>query len=347
MITATLSVKAADVPQKAAELYNQGIDYYQSGQAGKSISAFNDAIRLAPNFYEAYYNLGQIQVSENKIDDAIRTYTSIYNMRPGDDENTLTLAKLTFKRGYLAKSLTYYKQVKPESEFYAEAQKDIAKLVQRQKELEDQLKTKEATAKLTAAQKSIEQKFADQRQVAGLDIPYDTQVKALGYTESRGNSMQKIENSSVKDSVLAPQGGLKTNPFINPPTPEPTSITPTTKSGSTIYEGIQAPSGVAMDKSGNIYIASYSENLVYKINSQNQKSVFVNSNVLGGPIGVAVDNTGNVYVANYAKGDVLKVAPNGAPSVFLKMKNPYCLNVVGNYLFITEQATNTVVKYTL
>lgn len=365
----TTQAFSAEPPARAVELYNQGIDLYQEGQTAKSVAAFTDAIKLAPDFYEAYYNLGQIQASQGKVDEAIRTYTSIYKLRPNDDENLIALAKLLYKRGYLANSLTYYKQIPATSQYYKEAQADITKVTQRQKELEDELQVKARTDKLANAQKNIEQRFADQRQVAGLDVSYDAQVAALGYTTTKtANSNDLIKTISsdgttasaatqnvnltkpIQESVLAPQGGtLKTNPFITPPSPEnaPTPASMVTKANSIIYEGVQAPSGIAMDKSGNMYVASYSENIVYKINPQNQKSIFVSSTVLGGPLGVAVDNGGNVYIANYSKGDIIKVAPNGAPSVFLKIKSPYYLNIVGNTLFITEQATNTIVKYTL
>ncbi len=371
IITTTVNLACtAATPERAVELYNQGIDFYQSEQVAKSVAAFTDAIKLAPDFYEAYYNLGQIQASQGKIDDAIKTYTSIYKMRPGDEENISTLAGLLYKRGYLANALTYYKQIPTTSQYYKDAQSSITKIAQRQKELESQLQVTQRTDKLAAAQKSIEQKYADQNQVAGLANSYDSQVAALGYTTTQTKNPDDLLKTinpdgsivgtksapvaanlkPLQDSVLTPQGGtLKANPFATSTTPvnAQTALTVTSKANSVVYEGIQAPSGIAMDKSGNVYVASYNENLVYKINSQNQRSVFVNSNVLGGPIGLTVDNAGNVYVANYAKGDILKVTPGGAPTVFLKVKKPYCLNAAGNYLFVTEQDTNTVVKYTL
>jgi|GEM_PF-1214799 len=369
IVTATLSVSAAAPPQRAIELYNQGIDFYQGGQVAKSVSAFTDAIKLAPEFYEAYYNLGQIQVSQDKIDDAIKTYTSIYRLRPGDDENLSTLANLLYKRGYLANALTYYRQIPATSQYYKAAQVDIEKVTKRQKELEAQLQVTARTDKLAAAQKSIEQKFADQNQIAGLAQSYDSQVAALGYTTTQTRNPDDLlktinpdgsltsataaatsANLKPRDDALSPQGGaLKANPFTTPSTPDnaQTLASVVTSANSVVYEGIRAPSGVTVDRNGNMYVASYSENTIYKITPQNQKSVFAGPNVLGGPIGVAVDNAGNVYVANYVKGDILKITPGGTTSVFLKIKSPYCLNIVGNTLFITEQATNTVVKHTL
>jgi len=118
---------------------------------------------------------------------------------------------------------------------------------------------------------------------------------------------------------------------------------------SSIFENVQAPSGVAVDKFGNVYVASFSQNAVYKITPQNVKTTFVGPNSLGGPIGVAVDDANNIYIANYTKGNVVKAEPTGRTRVLLLVKKPYCLNVdnENKKLLITEQEKNTVIKFDL
>lgn len=118
---------------------------------------------------------------------------------------------------------------------------------------------------------------------------------------------------------------------------------------SSLFETIQAPTGVATDKLGNVYIASFSQNAVYKITPQNVKTTFVGANNLGGPVGVAIDENNNIYIANYTKGNVVKAEPDGKTSVLLLVKKPYCLNVdnQNKKLLITEQEKNTVIKYDL
>lgn len=329
------SANCAEPPQKAVELYNSGIDYYQMGEVQKSISSFNEAIKLAPDFYEAYYNLGQIQASNNKLDDAIKTYTSIYNMRPADDENLYSLAKVLYKRGFLAKSLTYYSKIPPSSTYFADAQKDVAKVTQRQKELQVETAAKaDSLSKLNTAQTSVEKKFANQNQIAGAEKPFDKKDAVVGTispktTETKVATQRKLPEIATKT--------ISTTSAIN--------AASTLK--ITTYEGIQAPSGVAMDSVGNLYIASFAENVIYKITPEDEKIVFVNAVVLGGPVGIAVDNFDNLYVANYTKGNVLKITPEGAIGVLLVVKNPYCLNVSNNVLFISEQGTNTVIKHPL
>ncbi len=118
---------------------------------------------------------------------------------------------------------------------------------------------------------------------------------------------------------------------------------------SSVLETIQAPTGVVTDKAGNVYIASFSQNAIYKITPQNVKTTFVSSNNLGGPVGVAIDENDNIYVANYTKGNVIKAGPDGKTTVLLLVKKPYCLNVdnLNKKLIITEQEKNTVIKFDL
>ncbi len=63
--------------------------------------------------------------------------------------------------------------------------------------------------------------------------------------------------------------------------------------------GIEFPIGMAVDTSGNVYIAEYSGNAVYKETLQGSGS-YVRSTVASGfaigPVGLAVDGAGNVYV---------------------------------------------------
>ena len=80
--------------------------------------------------------------------------------------------------------------------------------------------------------------------------------------------------------------------------------------------------GVAVDASGNIYVADYGNHRIRKITPNGvytlAGSVVVgNTDGQGGsasfncPIGVAVDATGNVFVADYGNHRIRKITPNG------------------------------------
>jgi len=110
-----------------------------------------------------------------------------------------------------------------------------------------------------------------------------------------------------------------------------------------------APSGIAVDNRGNIYVASFSENQIYKISIYGQKTVLSKSSLIQGPIGLAIDKDNNIYVANYSVNNIIKITPNNIASIFADIKKPYCLNYdpLNNRLYATEQDTNKLIKFDL
>jgi gliding motility-associated-like protein len=77
--------------------------------------------------------------------------------------------------------------------------------------------------------------------------------------------------------------------------------------------GFSGPTGVAVDASGNIYIADFTNKLVKKIPAGSNTPVVMGSGFTN-PFGVAVDAAGDVYVADYGAGAVYKIpAGNGTP----------------------------------
>ena len=112
---------------------------------------------------------------------------------------------------------------------------------------------------------------------------------------------------------------------------------------------ITAPSGVVIDDRGNIYTASFSENVIYKISIYGKKSIYVRSNLIKGPIGLAIDKENNIYVANYSAGTIVKIKPTASASVFAKIAKPYCIlyDNEHNRLYVTEQNSNKLVKFDL
>ena len=118
----------------------------------------------------------------------------------------------------------------------------------------------------------------------------------------------------------------------------------TTKPG--IYEDIVSPTGITSDTSGNLYIAGFSDNIVYKITTEGQKMVFLKDARLSGPIGMVSDANNNIYIANYNNNNILKVGNNGSVSILLgNVQKPYGLHIAGNILYISSQGTNSIIKY--
>ena len=128
--------------------------------------------------------------------------------------------------------------------------------------------------------------------------------------------------------------------------PTPQSNQPSkvaTKSG--IYENILSPTGITSDNSGNIYVATFSDNTIVKITPDGKRQVFLKSSLISGPISLVSDSVGNIYVSNYNTNTVVKITPQGAPSVLVsKLDKPYGLHVEGNMLFITCQGSNSIYR---
>jgi sugar lactone lactonase YvrE len=89
------------------------------------------------------------------------------------------------------------------------------------------------------------------------------------------------------------------------------------------------PGGVAVDSSGNVYIADFGNDVVEKVTPSGTLSIFAGtgkvgaptpgparSSALGGPAFVAVDSSGRVYIADFGANLVERVTPSGTLSIF-------------------------------
>ena len=93
---------------------------------------------------------------------------------------------------------------------------------------------------------------------------------------------------------------------------------------------LYAPTGVAVDAQGNVYIADHSGSRVRKVNREGMISTFAGtggagysgdggpatSARVGTPYGVAVDRQGNVYITDRYNNRVRKVSPGGTITTF-------------------------------
>ena len=135
---------------------------------------------------------------------------------------------------------------------------------------------------------------------------------------------------------------------IEPPPQKPVNSPSKIAQYSGVYENVPSPTGVTTDSNGNLYVAAFSDNIIYKITPDNKRQIFIKSDLIQGPISLASDNIGNLYVSNYSSNNVVKITPQGTASVIVtKVDKPYGLHVEGNMLFITCQGSNSILRHRL
>jgi DNA-binding beta-propeller fold protein YncE len=151
---------------------------------------------------------------------------------------------------------------------------------------------------------------------SGLNIPTRAVVDALGHlyvAEQNNNRVLRFTNAASAANGANADGVFGQPDF-------------TSKASATTQNGMQNPYGVAVDASGNLYVADRNNNRVLRFanaatatNGANANGVlgqpnFTSSGVattqngMSSPLGVAVDGTGNLYVAEYPNNRVLRFA---------------------------------------
>ena len=98
--------------------------------------------------------------------------------------------------------------------------------------------------------------------------------------------------------------------------------------GPALRSDLSYPIGIAVDSSGNLFIADSGNNVIEKVTPAGQLSIVAGSGVLGPPTagpatgsdlhdpnGIAVDISGNLFIADSGNGDIEEVTPAGQLSI--------------------------------
>lgn len=126
------------------------------------------------------------------------------------------------------------------------------------------------------------------------------------------------------------------------------SETPKFQQTNEIYNDIPSPTGITVDNSGNVFVACFSDNMIYKITPDGRRIIFVKDARINGPIAMVSDSYGNIYVSNYNANNVVKISPTGSISVQIaNIQKPYGINISNGMLFISSQGSNSVLRYKL
>ena len=266
--------------EDATSLYNLGIDFYSQNQVQKSMEYFKKAISIDPKFYEAYYNLAQIQASYGYLDSAIKSYEKVVQLKPDDYESLYELARLLYKRGYLSKAISYLDKIPLNEDIYTQV-------------LTLENKIKKRQAELIAAQKQKEQEQVQLQNKIDETTPVnDTQFKS-----------NVVVNLKAPSGVAADsQGNVYAASFSEN---KVYRISPDgTKSVYVESVNLGGPVGIVIDEFDNLYIANYTKNNILKVTSSGVISEFAK---LKKPYCIAIDRVKkNLIVSEQDSNNILK-----------------------------------------
>ncbi len=204
----------------ATVLYNKGIDLYEQDKVEQSIATFKKAISIAPDFYEAYYNLARIQEAAGKTQDAILSYEGLLKVAPNDYESAYQFGELLYKKGYLSKALTILGTIPDDSEYKTKAEVLSNKIKKRQTEIAYESKIKAEQALKSSTIGSIPAP-------SGLVVDNKGNMFVNSFSESK---IIKISKDGVEKTVFADKTNL-----------------------------LDGPIGIAIDSYDNLYVANYNK----------------------------------------------------------------------------------------
>lgn len=228
---------SAPINTEAMLQYNQGIDYYKIGQYDEAINAFKSAIKLDPNYIDAYYNLGSILEYLQQYDAALAVFKQIIVRKPDDYDSVYKAAWLSCKLGETQKAKTYLSIIPPTCARAKDAQA-----------LAEQLNfTLTPQKTITLQPKSSVNKTSGIYQ----DIPAPTGITS----DAEGNVyVAEFNNNTI----------LKI-------TPDDKKVVYLKDSK------ISGPIGIAFDNSKNMYIANYNKDNVLKVSQLGEITVLISN----------------------------------------------------------------------
>ena len=107
--------------------------------------------------------------------------------------------------------------------------------------------------------------------------------------------------------------------------------------------GFSAPTALAFDQAGNMYVANWSGGTVSKVDTAGNITTF--ASIAGSPAGLAFDKQGVLYVSDY-RNSIYRVTADGKTSVFAAgLHTPTGINFnKKGELLVTNRSSNEVVK---
>lgn len=229
---------AAEISTEAKLQYNKGVDMYRIGRYDEAIDAFKKAIDEAPDYIDAYYNLGSILEFIKQDDAALAVFRQIMLRKPTDYEAAYKAAAISLRLGQTAQAKSYLSLIPPTSIVNSKAQ-----------QLAASMKTDMQTIK--HEQRTLEEQSQKFSQSNGT---YENLGSPTGMTTDKNGNLYVAGFSDNAITKISPDGQRRL--FVKD-------------------SRLNGPIGLECDAAGNIYVANYNANNVLKISSTGVVSVLI------------------------------------------------------------------------
>lgn len=123
--------------------------------------------------------------------------------------------------------------------------------------------------------------------------------------------------------------------------------------------GVNSPHGIALDSSGNLYVAAYRTGRLHKFRHQdNAEELGWDKNTSSldiGPTSLDFDASGNLYVADYRERRIIKMTPDGQVDQIIEVLvesgeekiQPHGLSIWNGKIYIAERVQGVILVLTL
>jgi tetratricopeptide (TPR) repeat protein len=122
-----------EAPDYAAAHYNLGLAWYRSGEHEKGIRQFYEALRLKPDFVEARNNLAAALERKGLLDDAIREYQEAIRLKPDSAQGRNNLGAALGRKGQLDDAIIQFKEAIRLQPDFADARANLARALEMKK----------------------------------------------------------------------------------------------------------------------------------------------------------------------------------------------------------------------
>jgi len=81
----------------------------QKGESDEAMVHYQQAIRLEPNYADAYYNRGNLLLAKGQVDEAIADWEKTLQLQPSDADAHICLGNALLRKGSLNEAIVHYK----------------------------------------------------------------------------------------------------------------------------------------------------------------------------------------------------------------------------------------------